>query len=107
MPTRRLRRPRCSRALQVALRLACSLALVLMPACGPRLSGTWANPSGLGQFEFREDGTAYMTSFAGTIACTYELDGDHVIVKGPNGTQVLTRDGDRLDAGLGMSFIRR
>jgi hypothetical protein len=88
--------------------LIAGLALALTPtACGSGLSGTYADESGLGQLEFREDGTVYLTTFGGTIACTYEIDGDHVIVKGPRGTQVLTRTANRLDGGLGFAFVKR
>ena len=86
---------------------AALVALLLLPGCGAGLSGTWADESGLGQLEFEEDGTVYLTTFAGTIACTYELDGTHVIVRGPAGSQVLVRNGDRLDGGLGTRYVRR
>jgi hypothetical protein len=76
-------------------------------ACAPSLAGTWASETGNGSLELRPDGKAYMTTFGGTVACTYEIDGDRVLLKGPNGTQVLTRSGDRLEAGLGLSFVRR
>lgn len=80
---------------------------LLSAGCGARMSGTWCDEAGLGSLEFEENGTAYMTTFGGTIACTYELDGERVILKGPNGSQVLTRRGDRLDGGLGFSFVKR
>jgi hypothetical protein len=76
-------------------------------ACGPEMTGTWASESGEGSVEFRSDGKAYMTTFGGTVACTYEVDGDRVLLKGPNGTQVLTKSGDRLEAGLGLCFVKR
>ena len=101
MPTRTCTPPR------LGSRLAMLLLLAFAAGCGPRMSGTWASESGLGSLEFRPDGKAYMTTFGGTVACTYEVDGDRVIVKGPNGTQVLTKSGDRLEAGLGLSFVRR
>jgi len=83
-------------------------ALVLAAAgCAERLAGTYADEAGRGRLEFQDDGTVYMTTFAGTIACTYDVDGEHVILKGPNGTQVLTRHGDRLDGGLGLCFVKR
>jgi hypothetical protein len=94
--------------LTMSLSRAALAALALLAAgCGARLSGTYADESGLGRLEFKDDGTAYMTTFGGTIACTYEVDGEHVILTGPNGSQVLTLTGDRLDGGLGFSFVKR
>jgi hypothetical protein len=82
--------------------------LALLPAgCGAGLSGTYADESGLGSLEFKGDGTVYMTTFGGTIACTYTVDGEHVILKGPNGSQVLTREGERLYGGLGIRFVKQ
>ncbi len=82
------------------------LALAL-PACGAGMSGTYAAGVGPGQLEFENNGTVYMTAFGETFACKYEVDGNHVIVKGPNGSQVMTKEGDRLDGGLGMTFVKR
>jgi hypothetical protein len=82
------------------------VALALLPGgCGARLSGTWAEASGQGQLQFESDGTAWLTTFGGTIACSYEIDGDHVLLRGPNGTVVLTRRGDTLQGGLGCSYV--
>jgi hypothetical protein len=88
-------------------RAALALLALWLPGCGAGLSGTYADETGLGSLEFKEDGTVYMTTFGGTIACTYKVDGEHVILKGPNGSQVLTRRGDRLHGGLGFSFVKR
>ena len=52
-------------------------------------------------------GTVYVTTFGGTIACTYEVDDKHVIVKGPRGSQVLLLDGERLEGGLGAVFVKQ
>ena len=85
-----------------------ALLLVLATAgCGARLSGTYAEEQGDGRLEFQDDGTVYVTTFGGTIACTYELDDAHVIVKGPRGSQVLLRDGERLQGGLGAVFVKQ
>ncbi|HEX5009971.1 MAG TPA: hypothetical protein VFY71_06180 [Planctomycetota bacterium] len=89
-----------------SLTLAAVLALHA-GACGSGLSGTWATSDGQGRLEFDVDGTVYLTSYGGTFACRYQLDGDHVIITGPNGSQVFTRQGNQLEAGLGMVFVRR
>ena len=88
-------------------RAVIAVLALLAAGCGARLSGTYADETGLGSLELKDDGTAYMTTFGGTIACTYEMDGEHVILKGPNGSQVLTLKGDRLDGGLGFCFVKR
>jgi len=92
---------------RTAVRSVIAALALLSSGCGDRLSGTYADEAGLGSLEFKGDGTAYVTTFVGTIACTYEVDGEHVILKGPNGSQVLTLRGDRLDGGLGVSFVKR
>jgi hypothetical protein len=85
-----------------------ALLLVLAAAgCGARLSGTYAEAQGDGRLEFQDDGTVYVTTFGGTIACTYELDDKHVIVKGPRGSQVLLLDGETLQGGLGAVFVKQ
>ncbi len=99
--------PTASTRLQAAIALLVLSCVLALPACGTHMSGTWTSESGQGSLEFRSDGKAYMTSFGGTLACTYVVDGDHILLKGPNGTQVLTRRGDRLEAGLGQSFVKR
>ena len=84
------------------------VALVLSAgACGSGLSGTWASADGQGRLEFRDNGTVYVSSYGGTFACQYEMDGDHVVVTGPHGSQVFTRRGDQLEAGLGAVFVRQ
>ena len=97
-------------ALRAGRPLARALVATLLlsaSGCDGGLSGTWASADGQGRLEFRDDGTVYLSSYGGTFACRYELDGDHVIVTGPHGTQVLTRRGDQLEAGLGAVFVRQ
>lgn len=86
---------------------ALALALVLAHACGSGggLSGRYDEESGVGSLEFREDGTVYVSFLGVTVAGEYELDGARVIVRGPNGSQVLTRNGARLEGGLGMTYV--
>jgi hypothetical protein len=91
------------------LRLA-SLAMALALAaagCGAGMSGRYATEDGLGDLEFESGGRVYMTMLGGTVACEYEVDGDRVIVKGPHGSHVLKREGDRLEGGPGLSFVKR
>ena len=95
---------RVTSLLVLALVVAFSLSAV---ACDSGLSGTWASADGQGRLEFRDNGTVYLSSYGGTFACQYEMDGNHVIVTGPHGSQVFTRRGDQLEAGLGAVFVRQ
>ncbi len=36
-------------------------------ACGTGVSGSWATDDGRGRLEFTSDGSAYLTTFAGTV----------------------------------------
>ena len=99
---------------RAATQLTSLLVLVLVvafslsaSACDSGLSGTWASADGQGRLEFRDNGTVYVSSYGGTFACQYEMDGDHVIVTGPHGSQVFTRRGDQLEVGLGAVFVRQ
>ena len=80
---------------------------LLLGGCGGGMSGTYVEESGLGTLEFQEDGTVYVSVLGVTMAGEYEVDGRRVIVEGPSGAQVLTREGDRLDGGLGMTYRKR
>jgi len=71
------------------------------------MSGTYEEENGVGSLEFKEDGTVYVSFLGVTIAGEYELDGEHVIVAGPNGSQVLTWNGTRLEAGPGLTYIKK
>jgi hypothetical protein len=85
--------------------LLLSLIASACAACGGGLSGTYEEESGLGQLEFQDDGTVYVSLLGVTVAGEYELKGDRVIVKGPNGTQVLTKNGTRLEGGPGLTYV--
>ena len=83
------------------------LLALLLAGCGGGMTGTYDEASGLSSLDFQDDGTVYVSVLGVTVAGEYELDGKRVIVEGPNGKQVLTRDGDRLEGGLGMSYQKR
>jgi hypothetical protein len=97
---RSARRP--VRGLLPALVFACALA-----GCGGGFSGSYEEESGLGRLEFQDDGTVYLSLLGVTVAGEYELDGEHVIVKGPNGEQVLRRNGERLEGAPGLTYVKR
>lgn len=72
-----------------------------------RISGEFEEAGGTGRLEFRGGRVFISAPFGVTYAAPYEVDGDRVIVKGGGGTQVYTRRGDTLDAGMGMKFVKR
>ncbi|MBX3352788.1 MAG: hypothetical protein KF684_07620 [Phycisphaeraceae bacterium] len=73
---------------------------------GGGLSGEYREVSGLGALEFKGR-RVYVTTVVGTVfAAEYEVDGKRVILKGPGGSQVLTREGDAIQGGLNMKYVR-
>jgi hypothetical protein len=73
-----------------------SLALfcaAFLAACGGGLDGTYASSNGAMSVKFAS-GKAYVESFGGTAQVDYQVDGDQVILKSPNGNMVLTRNHD-------------
>lgn len=96
--------PRSQRA---RARIAAALATALLCAgCGGGMEGVYANRAGSGLLEFRRDGTVYVTVYGGTYVGEYRVQGERVIVQGPNGAQVYTRAGNRLEGGFGTVFDR-
>jgi hypothetical protein len=94
---------------RAAALLIALLATLAAHGCGDGggLSGEYEEESGVGSLDFQSDGTVYVSFLGVTVAGEYELDGARVIVKGPNGSQVLTRKGERLEGGLGMTYVRK
>jgi hypothetical protein len=84
------------------------LALLALPGCGSGLSGTYADAgSPTSSLEFKSGGRVYVTTFGGTFVGSYEVDGDHVIVKGPHGSQVFQRSGAELSDGAGATYVKK
>jgi len=83
------------------------LVVLLLASCGDGVAGTYAAPDGNGSLELRDNGKAYLTLFGNTVASEYEVDGDKVILKGPLGSQVLTRKGKDLVGLMDMTFTRK
>ncbi len=90
--------------LAVALLLA---AAFVISGCEDRMSGVYALPNGTGSMEFKTDGTVYVEMLGMIFAGEYTVDEQRIIIKGPNGSQVYTLNGDHLEGGLGMVFIRQ
>jgi hypothetical protein len=82
------------------------LAALWLAGCSARLSGTYSEVGGAGRLEFR-GAKVYVTTVLGTTFVTpYEVDGNRIIIKGAGGSQVYTLDGDTLDGGMGMKFVK-
>jgi hypothetical protein len=71
------------------------------------MHGTYKDDAGIGSLEFQDDGTVYVTMLDMTVVGEYEIDGDRIIIRGPRGAQVLTRNGESLTSGPGMTFLRQ
>lgn len=70
------------------------------------LSGEYAQVNGAGRLEFSGHKVYVTTMLGTTFVSTYEIDGSHVVIKGAGGSQVLTRRGEALDAGLGITYVK-
>lgn len=105
-----MRAIRTSDAAIIALLLgAILLAALLLTGVrgGSSLSGEYHEVGGSGKLEFR-GGRVYITALMGmTFTAPYEVDGDHIVIRGASGTQVYIRRGDTLDAGMGMRFVKK
>jgi hypothetical protein len=82
----------------------------VMAGCD-RLSGEYAEVNGPGKLEFK-GGKVYITTMLGmTFVTSYEVEGDRVIIKGADGrgggSQVFTRSGDTIDAGMGVKYVKK
>ncbi len=86
---------------------AFALIALLCGGCSGGMSGTYEEESGVGRLDFQGDGKVYVSFLGVTVAGEYELDGERVIIEGPNGSQVLMRNGDRLEGGLGMTYVKK
>lgn len=86
---------------------AALLCLALVAGCRKGMSGTFEAPEGFASLEFSKGGKVYVTTFGGTFLGEYEIDGKRVIVKGPLGAQVFTREEAGLSDGAGTLYVKR
>lgn len=90
------------------IRSACLLAAgLLLGACGDGFSGTYTDELGMTQYEFDGDGRVYMTVMGMESAGDYQIDGERIVMEGPNGSMVLRRDGDNLMGPMGLKLIKQ
>jgi len=86
--------------------LALMLAGAMLAACGNGFSGVYRDEMGVSQYEFTGDGRVYMSVMGIESAGEYEVDGERIVLRGPNGTMVLSRDGEELVGPMGLRLIR-
>lgn len=71
----------------------------LLAGCGGGMSGTYSDSNGLMSIKF-ESSSAYVTLPIGTTKVSYEVDGDKIVLKNPQGDLVLIRNKDGSLGGL-------
>jgi hypothetical protein len=99
VPVPRPRRP--------SRRICLLLAVLLLVSCdGERLTGRYADPRGVTDYEFRPDGRVFISVMGTTTLASYELLEDRVVIDGPEGVTVLRRHEDELEGPLGLRLIR-
>lgn len=86
--------------------LLCLLAL--LAACGARLEGTYADPTGIAKYDFQSGGKVYVSLFGVTTEQKYEIDGKHVKILMSSGTQILNLlDDGSLEGPLGIKLKKQ
>ena len=84
------------------------IAVIALAGCGrDDLVGIFEDDLGLTRYEFLGKGQAHLTVLGATVVADYRLDGDQVLVTGPQGTLVLTRRDDRLYGPMGLELKRQ
>ena len=92
----------------MAVVAAIGVSILLYVALGrSEMSGRYAGADGTSLLEFRGDRVFVTTVLGTTFVTGYEVDGDRVIIKGAGGAQVYTRNGDTLDGGVGIRFVKQ
>ena len=92
--------PSVSCLVSCARTVLAALALLFLAACGGDLDGTYADPSGAMALEFRSGGEVRQSTMGMTMAGTYAVDGDEVVVEFNNRRMVFQREGNRLTNGM-------
>lgn len=78
-----------------------------MAGCGKQMSGRYQQVDGAGSLEFKGR-RVYVTTVLNTVlVADYELDGDRVIIRGSGGSQVYMCNGDTIDAGMGIQYVKQ
>jgi hypothetical protein len=92
-------------------RIPILLCLVILAAgCSPGVSGSYKPAGGGAVFQsltFKSGGKVELTFFGATVEGDYEVEDGKVKLTGPEGSRVLTIDGDCLDGGQGLAGLGR
>ena len=90
------------------LRLCVLSACLLLAACGAKMEGTYADPTGLSKYEFEPSGKVYVSLLGVRSEMKYEVDGKHVKITGASSTFVLVKlDDGALEGPLGVKFRKQ
>jgi hypothetical protein len=82
--------------------------LALLGACGAKLEGSYADPTGMAKYDFRSGGKVYVSLLGITTEHKYEIDGKHVKILLSAGTQILDIEDDGSLLGpLGIELKKR
>lgn len=88
--------------------LVCALALAApLASCGGSITGEYQDELGTIRYEFRGNGRVYVSVLGIESAAEYKVDGQRILLSGPNGSLVLSREGDELVGPMGLRLHRR
>lgn len=81
---------------------------ILLTACGPRISGTYADGMGLTSFTFKSSDTVAMTTMGIETELNYKLEDGKVKIGSDKGSMVLTllEDGT-LQGPMSIKFAKK
>ncbi len=83
-------------------------AMLLLAACGAKVEGTYADPTGLTKYEFVSGGKVYVSLLGVKTEMKYEVDGRHVKIITGESNQVLTLlDDGSLEGPLGIKLKKQ
>ncbi len=80
--------------------------LAVLAGCDSGIAGQYQDDRGIATYEFNKDGTAVVTVLGATVAASYLIDGENVLVSSPQGTIVLTRREDDLFGPRGLKMTK-
>ncbi len=91
-------------------RIAIPLLIALLASasgCARTLDGTFEDAAGLTVYEFQRDGSVVMSVLGTRVRGRYQIQGDRVLIDGPQGTLILMRGGaDVLSGPTGLELSR-
>ncbi len=106
--TPRTRRVGSRRRLLLIAVLAAAACVAGVALAGLRqgISGRFAGSDGTSALEFKGSKVYVTSSLGTTLRTTFDVDGDRVIIHGVGGGQVYRRNGNTLDGGMGIIFVK-